>query len=153
MNFLLSLRIWLLRSLFTQDEKYMMIMAIDERIKALGVVSVTEKWTDKESIEKDCKWYEEIKQVFFEIDYKRLNLIKRKLHQMKMFLFFAMCFFRDCLINVIAFFDRNYNLIFNKKRCLQLFFGQHWYEYNDCVSTFRGNLRCLGNSWYIIKKR
>ena len=48
-----------------------------------------------------------------------------------------------------AFFDRNYNLLFNGKNCIKIKFYEEWFKYNDIVTEGTNNLRCLGKCWYV----
>lgn len=57
-------RYWLLKKLFTQDEKYLMIRAIEDRVDNLERIAVNEKWADKDNIRIDCDDYSKIKTIF-----------------------------------------------------------------------------------------
>lgn len=49
-----NFRFWFLKKLFTEDEKYLIIRAIEDRINKLENISINEKWADKEHIKTDC---------------------------------------------------------------------------------------------------
>lgn len=53
--------------------------------------------------------------------------------------------------NIISFFDRNFNLIFRKNRCVQFSFIDNCFEYQDIIFAGNSHFRCLGNNWYIRK--
>ena len=57
-------------------------------------------------------------------------------------------------INWKSFFDRNYHLLFNKKKCFKLYFKYNVFKYNDIVLTAENQkARCLSKDWYkLIKK-
>ena len=38
------------------------------------------------------------------------------------------------LVSCRAFFDRNYNLLFNSKNCVKIQFYEEWFKYNDIVT-------------------
>lgn len=59
-----TLRFWLIKKLFTQDEKYLVIRAIDDRIANLERTSVNERWADKDNIMVDCDDYLKIRKIF-----------------------------------------------------------------------------------------
>ena len=63
-KFIVLCRFWLLKRLFTQDEKYLMIRAIEDRIDNLERIAVNEKWADKENIRVDCENYSKLKTIF-----------------------------------------------------------------------------------------
>ena len=52
-------------------------------------------------------------------------------------------------VSCCAFFDRNYNLLFNGKNCIKIQFYEEWFKYNDIVTEGTNNLRCLGKGWYV----
>ena len=48
---------------------------------------------------------------------------------------------------IIAYIDRNYNLIFNKSKCISMTIN--WdFNYNDIVNNGTSEMRYLGNGWY-----
>lgn len=50
---------------------------------------------------------------------------------------------------ILAFIDRNYNLLFRRSTCIKIAFMRHRFKYKDIVKTASGYyLRCLGNGWY-----
>ena len=53
------------------------------------------------------------------------------------------------LVSCRAFFDRNYNLLFNSKNCVKIQFYEEWFKYNDIVTEGKNNLRCLGKGWSV----
>ncbi len=57
-------RNWLLTKLFTDDEKYLIIRAIEERTNALERIAVMEKWADVDNIRQDVSDYGKLKQIF-----------------------------------------------------------------------------------------
>ena len=52
-------------------------------------------------------------------------------------------------MRIIEFIDRNYNIMFNKKRCMFLH-TKYPIEYNDIVTYGFTNFRSLGNNWFKI---
>lgn len=56
---------------------------------------------------------------------------------------------RQYAVSCRAFFDRNYNLLFNVKNCIKIQFYEEWFKYNDIVTEGTNNLRCLGKGWYV----
>jgi len=56
---------------------------------------------------------------------------------------------RQYAVSCRAFFDRNYNLLFNGKNCIKIVFYEEWFKYNDIVTEGQNNLRCLGKGWYV----
>ena len=56
---------------------------------------------------------------------------------------------------ILSCLDRNYNLNFNSRKCIKIYFGKPTYDYNDIiVSTSDGKTayRCLGKGWFKIIK-
>jgi len=51
-------------------------------------------------------------------------------------------------VSIRAFFDRNWHLLFNKEKCVKIFFQDNWFRYNDIVNDGTNDLRCLGKGWY-----
>jgi hypothetical protein len=64
-----KIRFWLLKKLFSQDEKYLMIKAIEDRVNNLERISVSERWANKEDIKVDCQDYKKLSQIFSTRDY------------------------------------------------------------------------------------
>jgi hypothetical protein len=56
---------------------------------------------------------------------------------------------RQYAVSCRAFFDRNYNLLFNGKNCIKIKFYEEWFKYNEMVAEGTNNLRCLGKGWYV----
>jgi len=57
------------------------------------------------------------------------------------------------MINIIAFIDRNYNLLFHKNKVIKIVFESLKPSYNDVLSTYEGiNVRCLGKNLFKILK-
>jgi hypothetical protein len=63
------LRNFILRLLFSNDEKYLIAKAIDTEIEILERVKVSERWADKENIDKDVLCYNKIRSPFSTKDY------------------------------------------------------------------------------------
>ena len=63
-KFIVMCRFWLLKNLFTQDEKYLMIRAIEDRVDTLERIAVNERWADKDNIRIDCADYSRLKTIF-----------------------------------------------------------------------------------------
>jgi hypothetical protein len=59
----------MLKKLFTEDEKYLLIRSIDDRIENLERISVNERWADKENIMKDITDYSKLKTIFSTSDW------------------------------------------------------------------------------------
>ncbi len=57
-------RLWLLKKLFTEDEKYLLIRAIEDRIDNLERIAVNEIWADKDNIRIDVVDYSKLKTIF-----------------------------------------------------------------------------------------
>lgn len=55
--------------------------------------------------------------------------------------------------NILAFFDRNFNLLFRGHRCVKIIFYGNFFRYNDIIVNEKGQLRCLGKSWYLMIKK
>ena len=58
------LRYWLISKLLTEDEKYLVSRAIDDRVHNIERIAITEKWADKHNIEQDVTDYRKIQKVF-----------------------------------------------------------------------------------------
>lgn len=56
------------------------------------------------------------------------------------------------IINILAFFDRSYNRLFNAKDCLKIPMSSEFFEYNDIALEGNNLYRCLGKQWYIKQK-
>jgi hypothetical protein len=65
LKFIVMFRFWLLKKMFTQDEKYLIIRAIEDRVDNLERVAINEKWADKDNIRVDCAEYSRLKTIFF----------------------------------------------------------------------------------------
>ncbi len=70
MKIIHKFRLWLIKKLFTDDEKYLIIRAIDDRVSNLERIAVTEKWADKDQIQNDCLDYKKLREIFPVYDYK-----------------------------------------------------------------------------------
>jgi hypothetical protein len=57
-------RIWLLKRLFTQDEKYLIARAVDDRLFLLEVIGVSEKYIAAENAKEDHKDLKKLKTIF-----------------------------------------------------------------------------------------
>jgi len=60
------IRYWLISLLFTSDEHYLMLRAIQERCISLERIAVTERWADKDSIRADVDDYRKLQSIFNE---------------------------------------------------------------------------------------
>lgn len=63
-NTLHKLRYWLLKKLFTEDEKFLMIMAIECRQVEKRQLGVNEKFPQHDNSKKDIKDYDKIRVIF-----------------------------------------------------------------------------------------
>ena len=63
-QYILMCRLWLLKKLFTDDEKYLLIRAIEDRIYNLERIAVNERWADKDNIREDVADYSKLKTIF-----------------------------------------------------------------------------------------
>jgi len=56
-------------------------------------------------------------------------------------------------INIVAFFDRSYNLLFHKKRCIKLnMWEENPWDYNDMfMDQYYNKYRYMGKKWYKIQ--
>ena len=52
--------------------------------------------------------------------------------------------------NPIPWWDRNYNLLFHRSKCMNLVFMGNYIAYNDCIFNGTNVCRCLGNGWFKI---
>jgi len=64
-----NLRYWLIRILFTESERYLMIRAIGYMLETVQTVSVTEKWADGDACRSDIDDYELLRGVFTSKDW------------------------------------------------------------------------------------
>lgn len=63
-NIFNSFRFWILKMLFSENEKALITQSIESRIDELEKISVNERWADKESISDDIFQYFIIKKIF-----------------------------------------------------------------------------------------
>lgn len=63
-QYIIMCRLWLLKKLFTQDEKYLLIRAIEDRVDNLERIAVNERWADKDNIRIDVADYSKLKTIF-----------------------------------------------------------------------------------------
>lgn len=63
-EWLMRFRSWLIGKIFSQDEKYLLTRAIEDRINNLERISVNERWANKEDIQDDCDDYMKLREVF-----------------------------------------------------------------------------------------
>lgn len=59
-----KLRHWIISKLFTDDEKFLIYMAVYDRIKTLESISFNEKMADYGNIKIDCADLEELNNIF-----------------------------------------------------------------------------------------
>ena len=59
-----TVRFWLLKKLFTHDEKYLISTAINDRVDNLERIAVNERCSDKDNIRVDCDDYLKLKTIF-----------------------------------------------------------------------------------------
>jgi hypothetical protein len=64
-----TFRFWLLKKIFTADEKYLMLRAIQDRVHNLEGISVNEKWADKDNIRVDWRGYSKLRTIFSTKDF------------------------------------------------------------------------------------
>lgn len=57
-------RFWIVQNILKEDEKYLMIQAIEDRVNNLERISVNERWADKDNIRIDCADYLKLKTIF-----------------------------------------------------------------------------------------
>ena len=57
-------RYWLLKQLFNDDEKYLIIRALEDRYDKLSFLSINEKWINKKDVKDDCSEYTKLKKIF-----------------------------------------------------------------------------------------
>ena len=58
------MRNYILKLLLTDDEKYLMIRAVDERLDRLNKSTVTDKYIVKDNVKSDCKDYIKMRSIF-----------------------------------------------------------------------------------------
>ena len=63
-KYIVICRLWLLKKLFTEDEKYLLIRAIEDRIDNLERIAVNERWSDKDNIRIDISDYSKLIKIF-----------------------------------------------------------------------------------------
>ena len=63
-KYIVICRLWLLKKLFTEDEKYLLIRAIEDRIDNLERIAVNERWSDKDNIKIDISDYSKLIKIF-----------------------------------------------------------------------------------------
>ena len=68
-QYIVMCRLWLLKKLFTQDEKYLIIRAIEDRVYNLERIAVNELWADKDNIGEDVADYLKLKTFFSTTDW------------------------------------------------------------------------------------
>lgn len=59
-----KIRFWILKRLFLESEKYLIIMAINDRMNTLERIALNERWADKENIRQDLNYLNLVKQIF-----------------------------------------------------------------------------------------
>lgn len=59
-----KIRFWLIVRLFTDDEKYMIIMAIDDRMNNLDRIAIAKKWPDYDNMKSDNSDYSKLRAIF-----------------------------------------------------------------------------------------
>jgi len=52
---------------------------------------------------------------------------------------------------ILAFFDRNYNRLFNNKKCIKVNFHEDEFEYQDILFDGKEYFRYLGKGWLVKK--
>lgn len=57
-------RYWLLKQLFNDDEKYLILRSVQERYDTVRTVAIREKGVNKEDLENDCKNYLQLQKIF-----------------------------------------------------------------------------------------
>lgn len=62
-------RFWVLKKMFSEDEKYLIVLAIEDRIYNLERIAVTERWADEYNIKTDLEYYLKIIKIFSTKDY------------------------------------------------------------------------------------
>lgn len=55
--------------------------------------------------------------------------------------------------DIAAFFDRNWNRLFQPDKCFKLILYNDFFSWNDILSTDEQDLRCMGNGWYKIQDK
>ena len=69
-KYILMYRFWLLKKLFTEDEKYLIIRAIEDRIIILERIAINDRWADKDDLQIDCEDLLNLKKIFSTNYYK-----------------------------------------------------------------------------------
>jgi hypothetical protein len=64
------LRVWLIKKLFTEDEKYLLARAVEDRKDNLERIAVCEAWVRKDIIEAEIVFYYKLRSFFSTKDYK-----------------------------------------------------------------------------------
>lgn len=62
--YIIKTRFWLMQKIFSDDEKYLIKRAIDDRIEYLEKIKVIERRSDSENIERDVRVYTKINWIF-----------------------------------------------------------------------------------------
>lgn len=68
-QYIFLFRIWIIKKLFTADEKNLLIRAIEDRVENLERIAIKERWADEYSIMADCVDYENLKTIFSTSDW------------------------------------------------------------------------------------
>mgnify|MGYP003650616838 CR=1 FL=1 len=66
----LRFRFWVISKLFTDDEKYLMMQSILDRVNNLERIYVNERWANKEEIYADIKDYTVMSYIFSTKDFR-----------------------------------------------------------------------------------
>ncbi len=66
-------RFWLLKKLFTEDEKYLINRAIEDRIDDLRITRVNEPWVDVNNLTTDFYDYLKLRAIFEDEQTNRLT--------------------------------------------------------------------------------
>jgi hypothetical protein len=54
----------------------------------------------------------------------------------------------------VAFFVRNYNLIFNRENCMKIKLNGDNFEYGEIIlDTSGSSVKYLGANWYVVHKK
>lgn len=64
-----AIRSWLLKRLFTEDEKLLLVMAIEDRMHRIETTSATERWADPTNSRTDVDDYSRLRKVFSTTDW------------------------------------------------------------------------------------
>lgn len=68
-NYIIKLRFWLLKKLFTEDEKYLITIALNDKIDKLQTNTITDRCINYENAKSDCKKYKKLKDIFSTRDF------------------------------------------------------------------------------------